>query len=76
MYFAGWTTAALFVPRFSDLFGRKIVYRFAMFGHLAFYIAIVCSKSLTLTIILFYFFGFCSVGRASVGYLYMQELTP
>lgn len=71
MYFAGYTTSAILLPRFSDLFGRKLIYFISMVGHLLVYGVFLFSKSLTLTIVMMVFFGFFSLGRASVGYIYM-----
>jgi len=76
IYFAGWAIAAIIVPRLSDLFGRKYVYLAAMTGHFCFWVVIICSRNLNLTITIMFFFGFCSLGRSSVGYLYMMELIP
>jgi len=47
-----------------------------MFLHALMYIGIILSRNLDMTIVFMGFFGFFSLGRASVGYLYMQELTP
>eukprot|EP00347_Sterkiella_histriomuscorum_P016560 403352729 len=76
MYFAGWVTAAFILPRMSDVYGRKIIFLLSMFGLATSYMAIILSRKIELTIALMYILGFFSVGRASVGYLYMQELTP
>ncbi|CDW83769.1 solute carrier family member 5 [Stylonychia lemnae] len=76
IYFAGWAVAAVFLPRLSDIFGRKWVYFYSMLFHGLMYLGVILSHNLNLTIVFMGFFGFCSLGRASVGYLYMQELTP
>ena len=76
MYFAGYTTSAVILPRLSDLFGRKIIYFISMTGHLLVYLVFLISRSLTLNIAMMVLFGFFSLGRASVGYIYMQEMMP
>ena len=76
MYFAGYTTSAVLLPRLSDIYGRKLIYFIAMSGHLLAYLAMLFSRSLDFTIGLMIIFGFFSLGRASVGYIYMQELMP
>lgn len=76
MYFAGYTTSAVILPRLSDLYGRKIVYFISMVGHLLVYMVFLFSRSLDLTIAMMLLFGFFSLGRASVGYIYMQDLIP
>ncbi len=76
MYFAGITTSALIIPRLSDLYGRRIIYFVSMVGHLITYFIMLVSKSLDLTLVMMLMFGFFSLGRASIGYIYMQEFTP
>ncbi|TNV80292.1 hypothetical protein FGO68_gene6246 [Halteria grandinella] len=76
MYFAGITSSALIIPRLSDLYGRRIVYFVSMVGHLLAYFVMLVSQSLDLTLAMMLLFGFFSLGRASIGYIYMQELTP
>ena len=76
VYFFGWTAAAIFVPRLSDLYGRKIVYFISMTGHLTLYMAIIFSRDVNLTIVLMFICGSFSCGRAAVGFLYLIELTP
>ncbi len=76
MLFVGWATAATFLPRLSDLFGRKKVYFGAMLGHFIFYSGVVASRSLLFTTIFMFFLGIFTCGRAAVGYLYLVELTP
>jgi MFS family permease len=71
LYFFGYTSSAFILPRLSDMFGRKIIYQISMTGHLLTYGALILSRNLYLTIVLMYIFGFFSLGRASVGYLYM-----
>ena len=76
IYFAGMATAAFILPRLSDIYGRKIIYVVSMTGIFVTYFLILLSKNLNLTITIMFFFGFFSLGRSTVGYLYMQELTP
>ncbi len=76
MFFAGWAFSAFFLPRTADLYGRRKVYLFAMSGHLIFYGGIILSRNIKLTTALQFFLGTMSVGRASIGYLYMLELIP
>lgn len=76
MLFAGWAFAATFLPRLADVYGRKVVYLVSMIGHGTLFGAIVLSRSRILTTVLMFLLGMFSVGRASVGYLYMLELSP
>jgi MFS family permease len=76
MFFAGWAFSAFFLPRTADIYGRRNVYLFSMIGHLVFYGGEILSRNLKLTTGLQFFLGTMSVGRASIGYLYMLELIP
>jgi MFS family permease len=76
LYFAGCTTSAATLPRFSDIWGRKVLYLISMGGHLLAYLGLLISKDLTATIVIMFFFGYFSVGRTIVGYIYMQEFIP
>jgi MFS family permease len=76
MYFFGLAASAIVLPRISDIFGRKKIYFIAMALHLIVYFVFLVSTSLTLNIVMMLLFGALSVGRASIGYIYMQEFTP
>lgn len=76
MYFVGWATASLFLPRLADIYGRKKFFLISMTAFCCLYIAIVASKNIDLTIVLFGFLGICSVGRETICYLFLMELTP
>ena len=76
LYFLGIAVSTFVIPRLSDIFGRKLSYHASMVGHLIAYGVILLSRNLTLTIVMMFFFGFFSLGRASIGYIYMQELLP
>jgi MFS family permease len=76
LYFFGITSSTFVIPRLSDMYGRKLIYRASMIGHLIVYGVIILSRNLTLTIVMMFFFGFFGLGRASIGYIYMQELLP
>ena len=76
MYFFGLAASAIVLPRISDIFGRKKIYFIAMALHLIVYFVFLVSTSLTLNIVMILLFGALSVGRASIGYIYMQEFTP
>ncbi|CDW89439.1 solute carrier family member 5 [Stylonychia lemnae] len=60
----------------QDLYGRKKIYLQSMGLQTFFYAGICISKSLNVTLLLICGFGFASIGRASIGYIYMLEMTP
>lgn len=76
MLFAGWAFGATFLPRMADMYGRKRVYLCSMIGHFTFFSAIIISRNRIATTTLMFLLGMSSVGRATVGYLYMMELSP
>ena len=76
LYFAGCTVSAATLPRLSDIYGRKLLYIISMGGQFVSYLALLISRDLTATIVIMFFFGYFSVGRTIVGYIYMQEFIP
>lgn len=76
IFFAGWAFAATFVPRLSDLYGRRVVFMISMTFHFLVYSGIILSHNFTLTIVLMFLLGMASVGRATIGYLYLIDMTP
>ena len=75
-FFAGWTTAAIIVPRFADLYGRKLIWGAAMLVQAPTIFGLINSNSVLLTQALLFVMGLCAAGRTSVGFLYLMELVP
>ena len=75
-YFAGWTSAAIMVPRLADLYGRKLVWAAAMLVQAPAILGLTSSDSVLLTQVLLFVMGLCAAGRVSVGFLYIMELIP
>ena len=71
--FLGWTIASLFIPRIADLFGRKPTFVTCMIFHLASLLLLIFSRSYEVTATSLFFIGMCSVGRWTVGYIYLLE---
>lgn len=76
IYFVGWVVSSIFLPRMCDIYGRKKLFFVSMAGQNIAYLGVILSRNLDLTIAFMFFLGFFSVGRATIGYLYMQEMTP
>lgn len=76
MYFAGWTASCLFVPRLSDIYGRKIPALISSVVSIPIYIGLILSRSITLSIILFFLLGLTCTGKASTAYVYLLEYIP
>lgn len=75
-YFIGWAFAAVFIPRLSDLLGRKVTFLFSMALQLCAFFALYFSRNVNLTTVCMFFFGMAAVGRCSISYLFMMELLP
>ena len=74
--FIGWFVTLLFVPRLSDVYGRKKIYLIGMYVDWILFIAIFFCKSLDGMIIITFVFGLMTTNRCGVGYVYMMELMP
>ena len=76
MQFVGWALASCFLPRLSDIYGRKYVYVGSMVLQLLGMIATFFSTSVEATTAIMFFLGFSGVGRCSICFLYLMELLP
>ena len=73
MIFIGWTISALFVPRIADLYGRKPTFIILMILQFAAILLLIFSGSYEVTATGLFFIGVCSVGRWTIGYIYLLE---
>ncbi len=74
MFFLGWTLSCLILPRLADTYGRRpLVLIFSWFSVLV-YLGLLLSRSLELTIALFFLLGLTCTGKSSTGYVYLMEL--
>ena len=72
-FFAGWVISSTYIPNYSDRRGRKnVVFVCSVLGILV-SLAIVASRSLSLTCGILFVMGVLTSGSASVGYVYMLE---
>ncbi|CDW82353.1 solute carrier family member 5 [Stylonychia lemnae] len=76
MYFAGWTVSCIFVPRLSDLYGRKWPVLISSIASVAIYTGLILSRNINLSIALFFLLGLGCTGKSSTLYVYMLELVP
>ena len=75
-FFIGWTFSATFIPRISDLYGRKLATIGTMILQTAAIIVMNFSTSVYLTQFLMFLFGMACVGTRSIQFLYLMELLP
>ncbi|CDW73161.1 solute carrier family member 5 [Stylonychia lemnae] len=75
-YFIGYSLSCLFVPRLSDIKGRRIPYLMSNLIQLFIYFGILFATTVDQIIVFILIFGLCGPGRSIVGYLYLLELVP
>ena len=73
MIFTGWTVAAFFVPRLSDLYGRKITFLVNMAIQSLAILAMIFAKSFVIMAVALFVVGMCSSARWTVSYVYLME---
>jgi MFS family permease len=76
MYLLGWAIGCLIVPRYGDLYGRKVPYAVSMGASLFFHLGLILSHNIYLTMTFFLLMGFCLPGKSNIAYIYLLELVP
>ena len=76
MYFVGWVSTLVFVPRLSDRYSRKKVFAVGMVADWVLFIAMFLNSSLDLMIVICFLFGMATTCRLNVGFVYLMELMP
>ena len=76
MVFAGWVITLTFVPRVSDLYGRKKVFFASTVVQSIFYTVIMFTKTFWVALMTLFILGLCCAARAQVGILYILEFCP
>jgi MFS family permease len=74
--FMGWALSAVFLPRLSDIYGRKKIFMFSIVLQSFAMLGMYLSKDLNLTTSMMFIFGMAAVGRTSISFLYLMELMP
>jgi MFS transporter, putative metabolite:H+ symporter len=74
--FMGWALSAVFLPRLSDIYGRKKIFIFSILLQSCAMSVMYFSHSLNLTTAMMFIFGMAAVGRTSISFLYLMELLP
>jgi MFS family permease len=76
MIFLGWTFASLFVPRISDLKGRRTILIITWAVNWLVVLGLALSKSLPFTFGLMFVLGMVSCSRCAVGFCMLMEFHP
>ena len=74
--FVGWTLAAFIFPRLADIYGRRLIFTSSMLIQTLSFFGLYFSRNIYVTYVFMFFLGTASVGRCSVGYLYLMEILP
>jgi MFS family permease len=74
--FIGWVLTLAWVPRLSDMYGRKYIFMIGMLADLSMFICIFFTKSLNWMIVIFFVIGLATTSRVDIGFVYMMELVP
>lgn len=72
-YFIGFAAACVFIPRLSDIYGRRVIFIFFMWLQTISYVLIFYSRSVQLTILYFGIIGICQPARLIVTTMIMCE---
>ena len=72
-FFIGWISTLIFIPRFSDLYGRSHLIKIASFIHLFAYGVIMVTRNYAVLIACMFTFGAMATIRAQVVILYLYE---
>ena len=76
MVFVGWVSTLLWVPRLSDIYGRKWIFFAGMAADWVLFILIFICSSLNWMIVITTAFGMMTTLRVNIGFVYMMELMP
>jgi MFS family permease len=76
MYFAGAIISTLVITRIGDLYGRKLPTLISSLVSLPIHLGLILSRSLNLSIALFFLLGLTRPGKMQVSFVYLSELVP
>ena len=72
-YFFGWVVSLIFVSRFADKYGRRIIFLAGMVVQCAVYFGVLFTRHLNVMIGLMFVSGLVTGVRMSLGWVYMME---
>lgn len=76
MFFAGFTIGAFFLPRMTDIYGRKNIWKINAGFNTLVQISALFIRNYYLLLVVVFINGLCGVMRTSVAFMYLMELTP
>jgi len=75
-FWIGFVSTMLWMPRISDVHGRKLIFAIGVNISALLYTVVVFSKNFYLTLFAIFLFGVTNTIRTIIGYVYMTELMP
>ena len=76
MVFVGWVITLPWVPRLSDMYGRKLIFNIGMLTDLAMFILMFFTTKINYMILVTFMLGLATTIRINIGFIYMMELMP
>ena len=76
IYFVGLVFTLIWVPRLSDMYGRKFIFMVGMIADFAMFTCIFFISSLDGMIVVLFVVGMATALRTDVGFVYLMELVP
>ena len=76
MVFVGWFITLPWIPRLSDMYGRKSVFLIGMIIDWLMFIVMFLTTSVNWMIVVMLVFGMATTIRINIGFVYMMELMP
>ena len=76
MFFFGWCTTLLWMPRFGDVYGRKWLIAYNNILCLFLYLGVMFAPNVYFLATVIFLWGFFNSIRTNVNFLFMMELMP
>jgi len=76
MFLLGWSLGCLFIPRLGDTMGRRRPYLFFSVASTFFYLGLIVSENIYLTLTMYFLLGLGDAGKPGLAYVYILELVP
>ena len=76
MVFFGWVVTLPWMPRLSDMYGRKMIFNIGMLTDLVMFVFMFYTTNINSMIMVSFVFGLATTIRLNIGFVYMMELMP
>ena len=76
MVFFGWVITLPWMPRLSDMYGRKVIFNIGMLTDIVLFIIMFFTTNIDSMIMVTFTFGLVTTIRINIGFVYLMELLP